>query len=229
MLADPPVEEEHYIYYQPTMGPLYLLGALKNAFPQTEVDVRYLQGFGTMEDHVRAVEEYRPDIYGLTFKTPMARLGYRTLRTVKERFPDLCVIAGGSHVSVLPEEVMEKTPVDACFRSECEDSILRIVQSFAGNRVGCEEIPGAVYRSEGSLIQNPVAPFRKDLDSLPWPAWDLVDFDRFPGMPYNKRRPLYGGSHQQRLPLCVHILLRAGLEDFRSADVSCALAEEHHG
>ena len=30
MLADPPVEEEHYIYYQPTMGILYLLGALRN-------------------------------------------------------------------------------------------------------------------------------------------------------------------------------------------------------
>lgn len=192
MLADPPVEEEHYIYYQPTMGLLYLLGALKEAFSPSELDVRYLQGFGSLEDHLGAIEDYRPDVYGLTFKTPMARLGYRTIASVKERFPNLCVISGGSHVSVLAEEVMRMTPVDACFRGECEETIVSVVRSFAGGRVRCEGIPGAVARSGDSLVQNPVAPFRKDLDSIPWPAWSMVDFNRFPGMPYSKRRPYMG-------------------------------------
>ena len=192
MLADPPVEEEHYIYYQPTMGILYLLGSLRRAFSPADVDVRYLQGFGSLRDHLRAIEEYQPDIYGLSFKTPMARLGHRTLRAVKERFPTLTVIAGGSHVSIMADEVMNMTPADACFVGECEETIVQIVEAFGNNRVGCEAIPGAVYRDGSSLIHNAPSPFRKDLDSFPWPAWDMVDFDRFPGMPYSKRRPYLG-------------------------------------
>src|SRR3954462_5585155 len=65
MLADPPVEEERYIYYQPTMGILYLLGALQQAFTREEVELRYLQGFGSMADHLTAIEEFDPDLYGL--------------------------------------------------------------------------------------------------------------------------------------------------------------------
>jgi len=59
MLADPPVQEEHYIYYQPTMGILYLLGALRKSFSPTDVEVRYLQGFGGMREHLEAIAEYR--------------------------------------------------------------------------------------------------------------------------------------------------------------------------
>ncbi len=192
MLADPPVEEEHYIYYQPTMGLLYLLGALRKAFSSADVEVRYLQGFGTMRDHLRAIEDYRPDIYGLSYKTPMARLGCRTLRAVKERFPSLPVIAGGSHVSIMADEVMTMTPTDACFQGECEDTVVRIVEAFRNGRPRFEEIPGAVFRTGSSLGHTPPSPFRKDLDSFPWPAWDMIDFDRFPGMPYSKRRPYLG-------------------------------------
>jgi radical SAM superfamily enzyme YgiQ (UPF0313 family) len=192
MLADPPVQEEQYIYYLPTMGLLYLLGALKRAFAPTDVEVRYLQGFGDMADHLRAIEDYRPDLYGLSFKTPMARLGYRTLKAVKDRFPALPVIAGGSHVSIMADEVMAKTPTDACFQGECEETILRVVESSRTASRRFDDIPGAVHRIGSHLEHNAPAPFRKDLDALAWPAWDLIDFDRFPGMPYSKRRPYLG-------------------------------------
>ncbi len=192
MLADPPLQEEHYKYYQPTMGILYLLGSLKRAFSPADVHVRYLQAFGSLRDHLSAIEDYQPDIYGLSFKTPMTRLSYRTLRAVKARFPSLAVIAGGSHVSIMADEVMNMTPVDACFVGECEETILQIVESFGDNRLQCEAIPGAVYRDGSALIRNAPSSFRQQLDSFPWPAWDAVEVNRFPGMPYRKSRPYLG-------------------------------------
>ena len=129
MLADPPVLEEHYIYYQPTMGILYLLGALQRAFSPTEVELRYLQGFGDLRDHLDAIEEFQPDLYGISFKTPMARLGYRTLAAVKERFPSMPVIAGGSHVSIMADDVMARTKADACVRGSAR------IASFGSCRV----------------------------------------------------------------------------------------------
>jgi radical SAM superfamily enzyme YgiQ (UPF0313 family) len=202
MLADPPVEEERYNYYQPTMGILYLLGALKQAFSPKEVDLCYLQGFGSMRDHLQAIESYQPDIYGLSFKTPMARLGYRTLRAVKERFPSLTVIAGGSHASIMADEVMNMTPVDACFMGECEETIVDLVESFTSGSAQFETIPGAIYRTGSALSHNALSPFKKDLDIFPWPAWDMIDFDRFPGMPYSKRRPYLGVLVSRGCPFC---------------------------
>ena len=227
MLADPPVQEEHYIYYQPTMGILYLLGSLRKAFSPADVDVRYLQAFGSLRDHLRAIEDYQPDIYGLSFKTPMARLGHRTLRAVKERFPSLTVIAGGSHVSVMADEVMNLTPVDACFVGECEETIVQIVEAFGDNRVRCDAIPGAIYRSGSSLIRNAPSPFRQNLDSFPWPAWDTIDFDRFPGLPYREEASIPRRVDQPRLPVRLHVLLGTRLEDLWPPDVSVAVPRKH--
>ena len=161
MLADPPVGEEHYIYYQPTMGILYLLGALKRAFPRTEVEIRYLQGFGDMSDHLAEVEDFAPDLYGLSFKTPMARLGYRTLAAVKQRFPSLPVIAGGSHVSIMADDVMARTPVGRLcaggMRRQRRPASWRISRTGSSR---LEEVAGAVYRT-GRLDpqRNPPSPF----------------------------------------------------------------------
>jgi radical SAM superfamily enzyme YgiQ (UPF0313 family) len=192
MLADPPLKEERYTYYHPTMGILYLAGAIKASFPSTEVQCSYLQGFGTLREHLAAVDRFKPDIYGLSFKSPMARLAYKTIRAVKARFPSLPVIAGGSHVSALPDEVMAATPVDACFQGECEPTIVQLLQTMSGGVPQYEKLPGAVYRDGSAILRNPIGPFRTNLDEIPWPAWDLIDCRRFSGAFYRKSEPYLG-------------------------------------
>lgn len=191
VLADPPRREEPYPYHLPTMGILYLLGAIRNAFTPDQVSLTYLQANETVDSHVKRVGELKPDIYGLSFKTQMARTAYRTLNAVKSRYPDLTVIAGGQHVSAMPLEAMERTTVDASFRSECEETITSVIDAFDG-RLECSHIPGAVYRKNGEIVSNPVAPLKAKIDEIPWPAWDMVDPHDFPGMPYKRGYPYLG-------------------------------------
>jgi radical SAM superfamily enzyme YgiQ (UPF0313 family) len=192
MLADPPRKEETYVYYHPTMGILYLMGAIRRGFSTSDVEVRYLQGRESLSSHLRQVEAFSPDIYGLSFKTPMARLAYKTLDAVKTRFPEIAVVAGGSHASVLGREVIERTAADACFRGECEETITRLIDEFANNRIRYDHLPGAVYRHRGQVLDNPVPPLKKDVDEYAWPAWDMVDIASFPGMPYKRGHPYAG-------------------------------------
>jgi radical SAM superfamily enzyme YgiQ (UPF0313 family) len=173
------------------MGILYLLGAIRSAFTPDQVSLTYLQANETVESHVRRVGELKPDIYGLSFKTQMARVAYRTLNAVKARYPALTVITGGQHVSAMPLEVMERTTVDACFRSECEETIAAVIDAFDG-RLECSHVPGAVYRKNGEVVSNPVAPLKAKIDEIPWPAWDMVDPRDFPGMPYKRGYPYLG-------------------------------------
>lgn len=192
MLADPPLEQERYTYYHPTMGILYLLGAVKAAFPQSEVECRYLQAHGDLKAHLEAVDAFAPDIYGLSFKSPMARTAYRTLHAVRDRFPDLTLIAGGSHASALPDEVMERTPVDACFVGECESTLVQMLETASAGTPRFAEIPGVLYRDGGGVQRNEPQPHHPDLDAIPWPAWDLVDPAAFTGAFYKKGFPYLG-------------------------------------
>lgn len=192
ILADPPLKEERYIYYHPTMGILYLIGAIKAAYAADEVEVRYLQGVETLQSHLEEIEKFAPDIYGISFKTPMARLAYKTIDAVKSRFPSLTVIAGGAHVSAMPDETMAQTLVDACFTGECEESIVQAIAGFAHGRVDYGQIQGVVYRRNEEVISNPARPFRENIDDFAWPAWDRVDFRSFNGMPYMKGYPFAG-------------------------------------
>ena len=191
VIADPPRKEEPYSYHLPTMGILYLLGAIKRAFTSDQVSVTYLGGNETLSTHLQRVAELKPDLYGLSFKTQMTRIAYRTINAVKTRFPQLPVIAGGQHVSALPHEIMERTSVDAAFRGECEETIITLIERFNGG-LNCREIPGAIYRDGDTVVTNTVLPLKAKIDELAWPAWDMVTPTDFPGMPYKRSYPYLG-------------------------------------
>jgi anaerobic magnesium-protoporphyrin IX monomethyl ester cyclase len=192
VIADPPRREEPYPYHLPTMGVLYLLGAIKRAFPPSEVSVTYLGANETLDTHLKRIADLKPDLYGLSFKSQMARIAYRTLNAVKQRFPQLPVIAGGQHVSALPHEIMERTSVNAAFRGECEETIVTLIESFNGLSTKYSHIAGAVFRESGEVISNPVAPLKARIDDIPWPAWDVITPTDFPGMPYKRGYPYLG-------------------------------------
>jgi radical SAM superfamily enzyme YgiQ (UPF0313 family) len=234
MLADPPLLEGRYTYYHPTMGILYLLGALKAHFPANEVQGCYLQGFGSLRSHVRAIERFRPDVYGLSFKSPMARVAYRTLTAVKTRFPSLEVIAGGAHASALPDEIMAHTLVDACFQGECEDTLVQLVAAVKDGRPQYVNLPGAVYRQGGDVARNPPPPLTADLDSIPWPAWEEADARIFSGALYRGRQPYLGVVVSRGCPFsctfCSEPVRRiSGRSTYRARSPASIVAEiEHH-
>ena len=42
-----------------------------------------------------------------------------------------------------------------------------------------DDVAGLTFRREGELVRSADRPVIRDLDALPMPAWDLVDFDRY--------------------------------------------------
>jgi anaerobic magnesium-protoporphyrin IX monomethyl ester cyclase len=102
---------------------------------------------------------------------------------------------------------------------EVEETLL----DLAGGRV-MEDVPGVAFvsASDHRVHQNPRRPIRADLDSLPRPAWDLIDLEPYRkawllrhgffsmnlvssrGCPYKCNwcaKPIYGNSYHVRSPL----------------------------
>ncbi|HEY0654969.1 MAG TPA: radical SAM protein [Chryseosolibacter sp.] len=68
--------------------------------------------------------------------------------------------------------------VDYVVRGEGEETLKELLLALQ-KRTDISCIPGIVYRRSGQTVVNAQRPVMKDLDSLPLPAWDLVDVDAY--------------------------------------------------
>ena len=141
------------------------------------------------------VQEFRPDIVGITANTPQVKQAWRTANAIKEIY-DCPIVLGGPHVSVLPEESCEKSYVDIVVRGEGEDAWLDIcnrLEIFLKDQPEYHtevfmhpeneiflDCPGITYKtSDGQIHNNPDRLPIADLDSLPWPAYHLFKMDHY--------------------------------------------------
>ncbi len=62
---------------------------------------------------------------------------------------------------------------------EGEQTLVETLGHLFDNSWTRESISGLAYRIDGRIHRNPERPVQKDLDLLPFPAWDLVDVERY--------------------------------------------------
>ena len=92
--------------------------------------------------------------------------------------------------SSAPEAVLAEAPADICVQGEGEAALLDLVECFAGRRPSLNEIPGIVFRAPGGrFVRTSPRPPAADIDRIPPPAWDLVDFGRYKGWHIRRAAP----------------------------------------
>ncbi len=189
MLADPPRGEGYYDLSYPNLGILYLVSYLERHLGEA-VQVQYLEGHTDLAGHLEAVRRFKPDLYGLSFALWTTGLAYRTIDAVKEAFPELTVICGGAQPTGAYWQVLERCRADLCVLGEGEATLLELVQRLMAGERELEGIAGLALRDgQGRPQATAKRPFIKDLDSIPLPAWHLVDFSRYSGMHVHKAAP----------------------------------------
>ena len=96
---------------------------------------------------------------------------------VKEQYPNLPVIYGGWHPSLLPAETLNEPFVDMVVRGQGEITLLEVAQALADRR-SLEAIQGLSWK-DGRIPKQNFERRVQPLDSLPTPAFDLVDFGAY--------------------------------------------------
>ena len=145
------------------------------------------------------IQEFKPNLVGITTNTPQVKQAWRTAAAIKKEM-DIPIVLGGPHVSVMSEELdfesLRQPQVDLVVRGEGEgpwieisdivDSYLRDQPEFTATGLMRPELDlfrdtkGTSYKtSDGQLHRNPDAPVIADLDSLPWPAYHLFKMNRY--------------------------------------------------
>ncbi|GAB4389588.1 MAG: radical SAM protein [Thermodesulfovibrionales bacterium] len=172
-------------YWQP-LGTLYVAACLMRAGHE----VRFLNGaFMTNEEILAELRAYRPrfvGIYSTTFGWPKAT---RTASEIKKMDPSAFVAVGGPYPMAAGERCLEDEPgVDAVITGEGEVTAVEMLERI-GAGGSLEGVQGVIFRGPSGIVKNPPRPLITDLDSLPFPARELLgDPNRYVPPPATYRR-----------------------------------------
>jgi radical SAM superfamily enzyme YgiQ (UPF0313 family) len=117
----------------------------------------------------------RPDILCLSSTTLAIFNANAFAESAKRRLPALTVVVGGPHVTAAPLETMERFPAfDIAVVGEGEQTLVELLRALQAAQP-LAAVPGLVTREGNDLRATGRRPFIADLDSLPSPAWDLLE------------------------------------------------------
>lgn len=155
----------------PPMDLLYLASvAREQGYLPTVKDYSFYSQ--TLEDFTNDISELKPRYAVVNAATPTLESDLEVLRIAKEVLGDeVITIAKGAHFNFLAREVMQDHDfIDIVMCGESELTFGEILKEKP-----LSEIQGICFRQEFEIIQTPKRPFNDNLDSLPYPARDLID------------------------------------------------------
>ena len=118
----------------------------------------------------QTLSSYKPDLAGLTFTTLLFDEAKKVSDFIKNKFPNIKVIAGGVHPTIYPEEVIKHKSIDIVVVGEGDIILQEIIK---GKQL--KKIKGIFYKNKSKIIRNKPMPLVENLDSLPLPAWHLFN------------------------------------------------------
>ncbi len=140
--------------------------------------VRIIDSTAQVLDNKETLEEikkFQPDIVGFTGVTPSILKAVKMASMVKNLYPSIPILIGGPHFTAIPEKTLMDYPVfNYGVVGEGEITIVELVNALASNRKP-SNVPGVAFRENGRVRFNPPRPPIMNLDSLPFPAWELLD------------------------------------------------------
>lgn len=133
-----------------------------------------------VEDIQAIIRDFDPDLVGISSLSYAEKAFHDVAAAVKGVAPRTLVVGGGPYVSSLRESVLNNPNVDILVFDEGERPFCELVARLLQGQ-DIETISGIAYRDRatGRPVSTRPADLIEDLGTLPVPAFDLVDLDRY--------------------------------------------------
>lgn len=161
------------------LGLLYLAAYLRERDFSVEMfDGTFAAGEAAFAE---TLERYHPRVVGLTALQPTRETALSLARVAHA--VGATVILGGPDPTRYPATYLADTAVDIVVHHEGEETLtelLGVLRQESDVTPDLSKILGLAFRgTDGRLIITPPRPYITDLDSLPVPARDLIDMDKY--------------------------------------------------
>jgi radical SAM superfamily enzyme YgiQ (UPF0313 family) len=118
------------------------------------------------------VKNFDADIIGISaFSTQYKYVKW--LSQEIKKFINCKIVAGGPLTTHSAEVVLKNSDVDICVLGEGELTTPELIDNISS----LDKVLGIYYRADGRIVKNAPRPLIKDLDNLPFPAYELFPMD----------------------------------------------------
>jgi len=162
------------IFPELPMSLLYLAWALQKVGCSVEILDMRLRDYR----EIKSVDDFL--FVGVTSMTgPMIQDGLDAAAFFKSLNPDLPIVWGGIHVTMVPEQSVQHPLIDIVVRGEAELTVQELVKCLQG-KGDFASVEGINYKKDGKVVSNPDRAFMElemvDIE-LPYELFDMEKYD----------------------------------------------------
>ena len=175
---------EVYDVHHPPVGLLALATHINHSDMGEYTEIKIIDStidYTTLEQLNQFIVDFDPDIVGLRCLHINTDQFHQAAAMAKQLAKKPLVIGGGPYPSAAPRETMEQDEnLDVVVVGEGEEIFYELVKSYQQGKT-VEDVVGIFFRHDGEIKESGTREVIKDLDSIPFPDWNLVDFGRYEG------------------------------------------------
>ncbi len=163
------------------IGILFLISSLRDKYPgKYRYNIIDMQKDSMSPAKAHAeIKRLNSDIVGISAFTSERHIVSSIVSSLKESDPGIPVVIGGPYASASTELALKDNPkADFIFMGEGEERFPELLNALTSNS-STESIDGIAYNKDGKTCIKEKAAFIKNLDSIPHPAWDIIDIDSY--------------------------------------------------
>ena len=120
----------------------------------------------------RCLDRFEPDVLGISATSLYMRYITDIIAEAKEYRPDLKVMMGGWHCSLLPDDAINRPHVEAIVLGDGEYTCQEYLDALEQGQP-LDEIKGLWFKRDGEVVQNERRKFIENVDVLPIPDYDV--------------------------------------------------------
>lgn len=153
----------------------YLASFARQKKPELDISILDCENLRLKYDAIASeLRKSSPDILAITLPTPAFVQGLEVSRIAKGINNNMKVVVGGPHPTAFPIETAGEPSIDVSVYGEGEVTFTEIISAFEKNG-SLEHVKGIAYKdAHGTVKLNPPQPLISDLDTVPFPARDLL-------------------------------------------------------
>jgi len=157
-------------YWQP-LGTLYVASAMIRAGHE----VRFLNGaFMSHQEIIDELSGLRPDFTGIYSTTFGWKKAVKTADEIRKINGNTFIAVGGPYPIATGERCLnDTTAIDAVVTGEGEITVVEMLERISRG-LSLSGVKGVIFRENGIIVHNEPRPLITDLDSIPFPARNLL-------------------------------------------------------
>ena len=125
------------------------------------------------------IAEYNPDIIAISALNCEAGVSYQLAQIAKTYNNNIITALGGPFTLRQAALIFEESIFDWVFEGAADRTFLQALERHFSNTSLEDDIAGFSYRTNKKITFNNKQDLITDLDAIPMPAWDLIDFERY--------------------------------------------------